>query len=200
MTWSRPAPTRPPRVDGDGPLRIAFCLEEERGALRLFLRALRRLPPGLDWRASIWSADGADPASLRISRRLRERVEVIGPKDCEVAELMARSDVAVAASGGPAPAPGVIRRALAAGAVPVVSRLPIYSELVAEGELGPMFQPGDAETLAGQLARLASDRDALEALHEAAAAAGPARSWPQVADDFEALYAEITSRRHDPVW
>ena len=28
----------------DGPLRIAFCAQEERAALRLFLRALRRLP------------------------------------------------------------------------------------------------------------------------------------------------------------
>ncbi|MGZ8665993.1 MAG: glycosyltransferase, partial [Solirubrobacterales bacterium] len=186
------------RVEGDGPLRIAFCLEEERGALRLFLRALRRLPPDLDWRASVWSADGADAASLRISRRLRQRVEVVGPGDCEVAELMARSDVAVAASGGPAPAPGVIRRALAAGVVPVVSRLPIYVELVAEGELGPMFQPGDAETLAGQLARLGADRSALERLRKAAAAAGPARGWAQVADDFEVLYTGATSRRHDP--
>jgi predicted metal-dependent phosphoesterase TrpH/glycosyltransferase involved in cell wall biosynthesis len=186
------------RVEGDGSLRIAFCLEEERGALRLFLRALRRLPPDLDWRASVWSGDGADAASLRISRRLRERVEVIGPKDCGVAELMARSDVAVAASGGPGPAPGVIRRALAAGAVPVVSRLPVYSELVAEGELGPMFQPGDAETLAGQLVRLGNDRGALKALRKSAAAGGPARGWAQVADDFEALYAGITSRRHDP--
>jgi predicted metal-dependent phosphoesterase TrpH/glycosyltransferase involved in cell wall biosynthesis len=186
------------RVEEDGPLRIAFCLDEERGALRLFLRALRRLPPDLDWRASIWSAEGADAASLRISRRLRERVEVIGPTDCGVAELMARSDVAVAASGGPGPAPGVIRHALAAGVVPVVSRLPIYSELVAEGELGPMFQPGDAETLAGQLARLGTDRSALSALRKAAAAAGPARGWAGVADDFEALYTGVTSRRHDP--
>src|SRR5687767_2761162 len=33
-----------PAPEGDGrPFRIAFCLEEERGALRLFLRALRRL-------------------------------------------------------------------------------------------------------------------------------------------------------------
>ena len=34
-------------ADRERPVRIAFCLEEERGALRLFLRALRRLPLGL---------------------------------------------------------------------------------------------------------------------------------------------------------
>ena len=194
----RPGADSPPRSDGEGPLRIAFCLEEERGALRLFLRALRRLPAGLDWRASVWTADGSDAASLRISRRLRERVEVIGPEQCDPAELMARSDVAVAASGGPAPAPGVIRRALAAGAVPLVSRLPVYSELVREGELGPMFQPGDAETLAGQLTRLAEDPAALTAMRRAAAKAGVSRSWPEVADEFDALYAAVAARRHDP--
>ncbi len=194
----RPGADSAPRGDREGPLRIAFCLEEERGALRLFLRALRRLPAELDWRASVWAADGSDAASLRISRRLRERVEVIGPEQCELAELMARSDAAVAASGGPMPAPGVIRRALAAGAVPVVSRLPVYSELVAEGEVGPMFQPGDAETLAGQLSRLGSDSGTLEKLRKAGAAAGGGRSWSEVADEFEALYATVVARRHDP--
>ncbi len=158
----RPGADSAPRRGGDGPLRIAFCLEEERGALRLFLRALRRLPAELDWRASIWAADGSDATSLRISRRLRERVDVVSPEQCGIAELMAGSDVAVAASGGPAPAPGMIRRALAAGAVPVVSRLPVYSELVADGELGPMFQPGDSETLAGQLIGLAEDPGGVE--------------------------------------
>ncbi len=43
-----------------GPLRIAYCLEEERGALRLFLRALRRLPADLKWEAAIWLPDGGD--------------------------------------------------------------------------------------------------------------------------------------------
>src|SRR5206468_2815671 len=39
---------------GAGPPHIVFSAEEERSALRLFLRALRRLPDGLDWRATIW--------------------------------------------------------------------------------------------------------------------------------------------------
>ena len=180
------------------PLRIAFCLEEERGALRLFLRALRRLPAGLDWRAAIWTADGSDPASLRISRKLRERVEVVSSGGSTEAELMAASDVVVAASGGPMPAAGVIRRALAAGAVPVVSRLPVYTELVAEGELGPMFPPGDADTLAGQLSRLGADRPALERMRKKAASAGAGRRWSDVADDLEALYAGVAALRHDP--
>ena len=38
------------RRRGRRPLRIAFCDQEERAALRLFLRALRRLPDDVDWR------------------------------------------------------------------------------------------------------------------------------------------------------
>ena len=56
-------------------MRIAFCLEEERGALRLFLRALRRLPLDLDWEAAIWLPDAGE---VRIARRLRERVRTVG--------------------------------------------------------------------------------------------------------------------------
>src|SRR5918912_1063524 len=43
---------RPPR-DPDAPLRILFCDHEERSALRLFLRALRRLPGELAWTAAV---------------------------------------------------------------------------------------------------------------------------------------------------
>ena len=39
--------------------------EEERAALRMFLRALRTVPLELDWRATIWSARPlAAPATL----------------------------------------------------------------------------------------------------------------------------------------
>ena len=62
------APTAP-----SGRPRIAFCLDEERGALRLFLRAIRRLEPAGDWEAAVWAAD---PAEVRVAQRLRERVRV----------------------------------------------------------------------------------------------------------------------------
>ena len=46
-----------------------------------------------------------------------------------------RSDVFVAASDGASPAPGLLLRALNAGAVPLASRLPVYEEALGEGEL-----------------------------------------------------------------
>ncbi|HEY2656720.1 MAG TPA: glycosyltransferase family 4 protein, partial [Solirubrobacteraceae bacterium] len=58
---------------GDRPLELVMIAEEERAALRLFLRALRALPESPPWRATVWSSRPlASPATL--SRRLRERV------------------------------------------------------------------------------------------------------------------------------
>jgi predicted metal-dependent phosphoesterase TrpH/glycosyltransferase involved in cell wall biosynthesis len=184
-----------PRVDGgERPLRIAYCFEEERGALRLFLRALRRLPPELDWAATVWTPAPSE-TPLRVARRMRERIRLSGPGDGSIEELIARSDVLCAASGGPGPAPRLVRTALAGGAVPVVSRLPLYAELVGDGEVGLLFPPGDATTLAGQIARLGEDRELLRTLR--GRAAGAARSWARVADEVEAVYRRAASRRHE---
>ena len=70
-------PASPDRA-GDGVLRIAFTDFEEKGALRTFVRALRKLPVELDWSATVYSEDpGA--VELRLARALRDRVKVIGP-------------------------------------------------------------------------------------------------------------------------
>src|SRR4051812_48232189 len=101
-------PARP----GDAPLKIAFSDREERGALRMFLRALRRLPEELPWEAVIYSKSGAVP-TLRSS--LRHRVTIVDDEDT----AFSAADVVVAASLGQVTAPGVLVRALGAGAVPL---------------------------------------------------------------------------------
>ena len=194
------ADAAPPRWPGDGTrgdgkrFRIAFCLREERGALRLFVRALRRLPADLDWEAAIW-LPGADPP-LRLARRLRERVRVTGEREMGIEELIAAADVVCLASGGPRPAPGAIRQALASGTVPVASRIGPYVEAVAEGERGLLFPPGDPLTLAGQIARLGEDSRMRATLAKAALEA--TRPWAAVADEVEDIYRRMLARRHDP--
>jgi Glycosyltransferase Family 4 len=79
-----------PGADADRPVRIAFCLEEERGALRLFLRAIRRLPLELDWEAAVWVGDSSD---VRLSQRLRDRVRVVRSREVEPAAVIAAADV-----------------------------------------------------------------------------------------------------------
>ncbi len=177
---------------GDRPVRIAYCVEEERGALRLFMRALRRLPEGLNWEAAIWVPDGPD---VRISTRLRDRVSVVGPRRMDPEELVAAADIVCVASGGPRTAPGLVRAALASRTVPIVSQLPLYDELVEGGELGLMFPPGDAITLAGQIERLAGKATLRREFTKGAK--GASREWGAVGDQLEEIYTRLAARRQD---
>jgi glycosyltransferase involved in cell wall biosynthesis len=193
----RPGADLLPRRDAsDGTPEIVFSAEEERGALRLFLRALRRLPTELDWRATIWLRDPSSAPAVSLSRRLRERVRLAGPGDGSEAQHLARATIAVAASAGAAPAPQLVLRALAGGAVPVVARLPQYEEALREGELGLLFEPRDALTLAAQLERLVSEPQLIADFRARIDAAHPDLEWSRVAEQFEALFEEIAARRH----
>ena len=59
---ARRAPRRPQRAAAAGELRLAFIDHEDRQALRLFLRALRRLPDDVPWRATVFTPVGRAPA------------------------------------------------------------------------------------------------------------------------------------------
>jgi predicted metal-dependent phosphoesterase TrpH/glycosyltransferase involved in cell wall biosynthesis len=180
----------------DEPLHIAFVDHEDRQALRLFLRALRRLPPEPAWRATVFNPVGARPSSLR--SRVRDRVDVVTAEDGSEADVLASADVVVAASVGTAPVPGLLVRALGAGAVPVAARLRSYEEVLRDGELGLLFEPGDAVTLAAQLTRLLTDAPLRDRLADAVAATAPELAWSGVAERYEELYAEVAGRRHIP--
>jgi predicted metal-dependent phosphoesterase TrpH/glycosyltransferase involved in cell wall biosynthesis len=179
-----------------GPLRIAFVDHEDRQALRLFLRALVRLPREPAWTATVFTPVGARPSALR--SRVRDRVDVVTGEETTEAEVLAAADIVVAASVGQAPAPGLLVRALGAGAVPLAARLPAYEEILRDGDLGLLFEPGDAETLTAQLTRLLMDAPLREGLAGAVAAVAPELSWSTVAGQFEALYREVAARRHPP--
>jgi glycosyltransferase involved in cell wall biosynthesis len=187
---AEPALERPPA----GRVRIAYCAEEERGALRLLLRALRKLPADLDWEGVVWFDGPTDPLA-RVSRRLRERLRVVRPRDGEPAEFLAGADIACLASGGVRAAPGLIRKAFAAGAVPIVSDLELYREIVGDGERGLLFPLGDPLTLAAQLERLSRDAPLRERLRATARMGPEARPWAEVSDEVEAVYRRLTGRR-----
>ena len=181
------------RRQGGQPFRIAFCLDEERGALRLFLRAIRRLPLDMDWEVAVWVSDSTE---VRVAQRLRDRVRAgARPRgDARIADRRRRRRRA--ASGGPGVAPGLLRKALASGAIPVASQIALYQELLADGERGLLFPPGDAITLAGQLERLLTSPPLRRELQRKAR--GAVRDWSSVADQVEEIYGRIAARRHDP--
>jgi glycosyltransferase involved in cell wall biosynthesis len=184
------------RSDDGRPVEIALVADEDRPSVRTLLRALRRLPPGGDWHATIWSPRGA-AAGVPLRQELRERIDFAGPEDCDEDALLARAHVAVRASSGVAPAPGGLVRALGAGCVPVVARLPAYEELVGDGERGLLFSAGDAETLAAQLARLIADPAERARLRAAADPLRETLSWSRAVDELEDVYRGLVARRHD---
>ena len=134
----------------------------------------------------------ASPAGTRsaIARRLRDRVHRVGPREASPEELIAAADVVCVASGGPASAPGLVRKALATGTVPVASHLDLYEELIGDGERGLLFPPGDAVTLAGQLERLIAEPEAARASWSRQAR-GAVPDWGAVADQVEEIYQRL---------
>jgi glycosyltransferase involved in cell wall biosynthesis len=177
-------------------VELAMVAGEERSALRLFLRALRLLGDELEWRATVWSARPlATPATL--GRALRERVRFVDAGEQPEEAVLRDADIAVLASDGVRPTPAVLVRAIAAGAVPVASRLPAYAELLGDGEHGLAFEPGDADTLAAHLRHLISEPKLIERQRATTRRLRASFSWSRVTDELEGVYRELAGRRHD---
>jgi hypothetical protein len=177
---------------------IAFVLDEERASLRLFLRALRRLPLERRWHATIWAPGPADVPARRLPAALRDRVRISGPRREPLEALLGRAHVLCAASSGIAPRSTTVLKAIAAGAVPVASRIPVYEEILHEGAHGLLFEPGDAEVLGAQLSRLVSDPELAPDLRRRCAERRPEIGWDRVVDEFERTYRTVIARRHEP--
>ncbi len=175
------------------PVELAMIATEERAALRIFLRALRALPPELSWHATVTSARPlAAPATLE--RALRDRVSFVESRD--PAAALATADIVVLASEGLRTTPSTLVHAIAAGVVPVASRLAAYEELLGEGTLGLVFEPGDVQTLSAHLARLISEPELRDRQRQEAEPLRGTLTWTRVADEFEQIYGELVARRH----
>jgi glycosyltransferase involved in cell wall biosynthesis/histidinol phosphatase-like PHP family hydrolase len=181
----------------DETVELAFAMQEERTALRLFLRALRRLPPQLQWRATVWTPR-QDDLPPRLGRALRDRVHFTSSHEEPLEQVLGRAGVLCATSGGIAPSGQLVLKAIAAGAVPLVSRIPIYEELVGDGEHGLLFERGDVTLLSAQIGRLISDDGLRFSLRERCLARRPELGWERVADRTEDVYRDLASRRHRP--
>jgi hypothetical protein len=185
-----------PAAAPEDTVRVLFSAGEERAALRLFLRALRTLPPDSAWQATVWSPRPlAPPATL--SRALRERLEFVDADQMPEAQALSRADVLVLASEGLRPVPGTLVRALAAGVLPIASRLGAYEELLGQGEYGFEFEPGDAQTLGSHLHRAIDEPEWRKQARARQAELGARFSWTRVADELEQVYEGLVARRHD---
>jgi glycosyltransferase involved in cell wall biosynthesis len=183
-----PATEVPPPQPREGPVEIVFIADEERAAQRLFLRALRRLPVDAPWRATLVADEWRTRPLVRRELAERIRFQSGGGRDA-----LGWAHVVVLASTGVAPAPALLQSAVASGAAPVAADLPLYEDILGDGERGLLFEPGDVEILTAQLTRLVEQPDLLARYTES----GPSRSWDEVVDELEDLYERVAARRHD---
>jgi predicted metal-dependent phosphoesterase TrpH/glycosyltransferase involved in cell wall biosynthesis len=184
----------------EGPVRVVFVDDEERAAMRVFLRALRRLDADLAFQVTVLSDRGAS-SSTPLRADLRDRVRFVdrgGRDGTTEAQVLADADVCVFGSDGSAPAPAAVLRAIAAGAVPLCSSLAVYEEVTGEGEHGLLFAPSEPLTCAAQLTRLIGEPELLARLRAAGDPVRAGLGWDAMTDGLEAVYARTVARRHDP--
>ncbi len=192
-----PGAEAPEAARSSGRTVIAFVDgEEERGALRTFLRGLRALGLEHGWEARVLSGRG--PSTLTaVSAGLQERVTVLDPASVSEAELLAAADVLVLGSDGAVPAPGLVLRAIAAGVVPVATSLAAYEEVTGEGEQALLYGAREAPVLAAHLARLLTEPGLRERLLAAGAPTRERLSFVRLTDELEGVYSTLAARRHD---
>ena len=184
-----------PQSAAGRPLRLLMIATEERAALRTLIRALRLLDPELPWEATIWSPRPmAVPATL--GKGLRERVRFADGESLTESEAVAAADAVVFASEGLRPTPGTLLQALGSRAIVLASLCAPYDEILADGERGLTFGPGEPETLAAHLRTLIADPTG-EATRRGLQ--GEPLRWPRVAAELETIYQSLVARRHDTV-
>jgi hypothetical protein len=179
---------------GNSDVLICQLANTQRGSLRTLIRALRRLPSE-GWRARIAVAPGSpEPTGLS---PIRDLVEIVEFSPGSEAQFLAGADIVVAGGGSGAVSPESILHAIANQAVPVASTLPVHTELLEDGRLGPGFVAGDADTLSAQLAQLISSSQTRDDFVRAAAGEREQLSPERLVDQIEGLFLELVAKRHD---
>jgi predicted metal-dependent phosphoesterase TrpH len=72
----------------------------------------------------------------------------------------------------------------------------VYEEALHDGAEGLLFEPGDAEVLGAQLARLLTNPDLLLELRRRCLERRPEIGWDRVVDEVEHTYRRVLERRH----
>ena len=76
------------------------------------------------------------------------------------------------------------------------SRIPVYEEMLGDGDRGLLFEAGDAAVLTDQLVRLVSDSRLREELRGRCEGHRSQLGWDRVLDTVEDVYRRVIARRH----
>ncbi len=183
----RPLPAELAAVDR--PVVLCFGLLRPYKGIDVLLDAWRALEPD----AELWivGMPRMDVAPLRAAAPPSVRWVPRFVADDELGAYFQRADLVVLPYRE-IDQSGVLFTALAFGAPLLLSDVGGFGEVAAQGAAA-LVAPGDAEALAGELARLLAEPGARAALREGARRAADGRySWDQVARRHLDLYASLT--------
>jgi hypothetical protein len=181
--------------DPAGDVLITQVVGGERSALRTTLRALRKLPAE-GWRARIAVQPGSPPPAS-IGSEIRDRVEIVEVDAGGEEAFLSGSDIVVIGGTAAAPRPVAVLAALAVGAVPVATTVPVHELLLEDGRLGPCYGVGDHQTLAAQLTTALAKPDRVAKWRGEASSLRGRLDETVLLDRIESTCAELVSRRHD---
>lgn len=170
-----PEASGPPRLRGDGPLRLVFvgALLPRKG-VDVLLNALKSLPKTLEWHLDILGGGSqAEPLQALAAELPKDRVVFHGPQPSDkVQDAMQNADVVVVPSregeeGRSEGIPVVLMEAMSLSRPVIASRLSGIPELVIDGETGLLVPPDDVAALSAALTRLAGEPELAATLAQA---------------------------------
>lgn len=196
---SNPAPAR------TGPaVRFGYLgrLSPEKG-VRVLLDAVRHTSPDLPFEIELVSATlnapHPSPEEQAVIHEISEaahadsRLRIVGAvADDDLTARVGTWDAMIVPSLWFESGPQVIYESFAAGTPVIGSRRGGIAELVADGETGFLFEPGNARELATLLTRMTLDPAPLRALRTRIP---PVRTTAAVADDMIGVYETLMERR-----
>jgi glycosyltransferase involved in cell wall biosynthesis len=167
-------------------------LEPSKGH-EILIESLRRLAQtGLDFAAAV-AGEGSQRSLLE--RRVAElglgaRIHFLGAVE-SLGPVLLAADVVVLPSLGD-DLPLSVLEAMARGRAVVASEVGGLPDLIADGVRGLLVPPGDAEALAGALARLHPDAELRRRLgQQAAEHVRRSFTWAHVVERYEAVYDDV---------
>jgi phosphatidylinositol alpha-mannosyltransferase len=187
---------RPEWRGAEGTISFLGRMDEPRKGLGVLLAAVPRLVserPGL--RVLVAGTGQAEEARRSLPSSCRDNVLFLGAiDDVARADMLAGSDVYVAPNLGGESFGIVLLEAMASGAPVLASDLASFRQVLDDGRLGELFEPGNAEALAAAASRLLAVPDERAKLREAGQNAVQRYDWDVLVGEILAVYELVAGR------
>ncbi|WP_328993878.1 glycosyltransferase family 4 protein [Kribbella sp. NBC_01245] len=184
-----------PEWQGEGGT-ISFLgrLDEPRKGLGVLLAAVPQLVsrrPGL--RVLVAGAGHSEDARRSLPAEYRDAVSFLGPIDDQAkVDMLTGSDLYVAPHLGGESFGIVLLEAMASGAPVVASDLAAFRQVLDNGRLGELVEPGNVPALSDRILTLLADPSGRDKLRQAGLTAVRRYDWSELIDEITAVYDLVT--------